>query len=455
MLVVIAGCDRSSAIATPRKFISPRSRSVETAFDSVAGVTKSSVAYDGVRDHDRRDARADGGGERHEVALAELGERQPDGREPVLRRLGGGAEAGEVLGRAHDPRALVGRDRVERERRHLARPGSRTPAAPSTSSCVLGPDVDDRREHAVQVGLRRARPESSASRRRHAGVRLHRRARAAGGRPGIALKAPPSCGAQMNGGSCLGLARRRGRVPGERDDLVAPTSSSSVRITMPPSGRLRSSSSTGAVGPLPSKPSSISWATLSSTGIAFTSARRSGRGRPAPGSAARRAPGSPARGTSACTIGRSGRRGSGGARRAAGRRRRPSAPRVIAATSTTPTTARRGDHARERGAADGRARSKAIFGPHVARRPQPGRDRRDEVRRHLRGRRRADQARRRAHRERARGGNRVVAVLSARGQDDRRPDPDGRRGVAAPATRARWTCCSPRASASRARWPRW
>src|SRR3954468_12168249 len=44
--VVIAGCDRSSAIATPPKRISPRRRSVDTALDRVAGVTKSSVAYE-------------------------------------------------------------------------------------------------------------------------------------------------------------------------------------------------------------------------------------------------------------------------------------------------------------------------------------------------------------------------------------------------------------------------
>jgi hypothetical protein len=43
MLVVIAGWERSSAIATPRKPISSRSRSVDTARESVAGVTKSSV----------------------------------------------------------------------------------------------------------------------------------------------------------------------------------------------------------------------------------------------------------------------------------------------------------------------------------------------------------------------------------------------------------------------------
>ncbi len=108
MLEVIAGCERSSAIATPRKFISPRSRSVEIAFDWVAGVTKSSVAYERVRDHDRRDARADGGRERDEVALAQLRERQPDRRRTVLDRLVGAPEPREMACRGHQAGTLVG-----------------------------------------------------------------------------------------------------------------------------------------------------------------------------------------------------------------------------------------------------------------------------------------------------------------------------------------------------------
>ena len=82
-------------------------------------------------------------------------------------------------------------------------------------------------------------------------------------------------------------------------------------------------------------------------------------------------------------------------------------------------------------------------------------ERRDEVRRHLRRRRRAHQARRAADRRRAEEGNRVVAVLSARGKTTDELVRDGPRGLARARTRARWTCCSRPASGSRARWRRW
>ena len=78
-----------------------------------------------------------------------------------------------------------------------------------------------------------------------------------------------------------------------------------------------------------------------------------------------------------------------------------------------------------------------------------------EVRRHLRRRRRAHQARRAADRRRARAGpSRGRRAVRAR-EDDRRADLDGRRRSRRRPTRARWTCCSPRASGSRARCARW
>ena len=103
------------------------------------------------------------------------------------------------------------------------------------------------------------------------------------------------------------------------------------------------------------------------------------------------------------------------------------APRERPAGRRRPRVRRRG-HARPRVLAGGRARL-AARAP-TAYPPPADEHRRDEVRRHLGRRRRADQARGGADRRQARGGlPRRRGALRAR-QDDRRADRDGRGGLA-------------------------
>ena len=153
------------------------------------------------------------------------------------------------------------------------------------------------------------------------------------------------------------------------------------------------------------------------------------------------------------------RRGDGAAhRRRAARARaggRRDAARERPAGRLRPRVRRRG-HARARVRRPPRAAARdAPRGAGAAYAPAADEHRRDEVRRHLGRRRRADQARRAADRRQARGGQpRRRRAVGAR-QDDRRADRDGRGGLAGAATRARWTCCSRPASGSRARCARW
>src|SRR3954467_6172375 len=182
---------------------------------------------------------------------------------------------------------------------------------------------------------------------------------------------------------------------------------------MPPSGLSSSSFSTGAYWPLPSNPSSIRPATLSSTGIAFTAAAILA-GTDAPGSAAFR-PGITSSRKERLTMGRS---GGGGvvARLAAVLSSPPISASVTAATSTTPASASAAIIARE----GRRKRSRTPRKLSLARMSHAASDLAETVVMKFGGTSVADAERIKRASERiaarARGGNRVAVVLSARGK---------------------------------------
>src|SRR3954467_2352767 len=182
---------------------------------------------------------------------------------------------------------------------------------------------------------------------------------------------------------------------------------------MPPSGLSSSSFSTGAYWPLPSNPSSIRPATLSSTGIAFTAAAILA-GTDAPGSAAFR-PGITSSRKERLTMGRSGG-GGVAARLAAVSSSPPISASVTAATSTMPASASATIVRREGGRNRARTARKPSFAGVAHAAPQLS----ETVVMKFGGTSVADAERikRAAERiaERARGGNRVAVVLSARGK---------------------------------------
>src|SRR4051812_1956072 len=182
---------------------------------------------------------------------------------------------------------------------------------------------------------------------------------------------------------------------------------------MPPSGLSSSSFSTGAYWPLASNPSSIRPATLSSTGIALTTAAMRA-GTDAPGKPLSR-PGTTSSRKERLTIGRSGW-GAVAARLGAVSSSPPISATVTTATSTMPASASAAIVRR-----DGcRKRSRTVRKLSLARMAHATRELAETVVMKFGGTSVADAERikRAAERiaERARGGNRVAVVLSARGK---------------------------------------
>ena len=208
----------------------------------------------------------------------------------------------------------------------------------------------------------------------------------------------------------------------------------------------------GAPLPFPLKPSRNSSATLRSSGRRLArSAMLRGTGGPLVCSAGG---GTTRSRNERCSTGR-GRAAGAGLRQRLAECFEPRTSPITSATTTIVPPSNTSATRRRRRVIRSAQGAKAIFLRRGPPRFRVSRDRGDEVRRHLGRRRRADHAT--PHGESSPPARKAAAWWRCSRRAARPPTsswrwpPRSRRGR----TRARWTCCSPPASASRARWPRW
>ena len=191
-----------------------------------------------VRERHARHSGADRGLERDEVTLTQLIELESDRRRSLLGRLVGGAETGEVCGRAEHARPAVGLDGAARVARDLLRVVGVDALAERRARAKA--DIDVRAEHARDPEPAQRPPRGERLGARLPGGREVRRRRR-GGRPGSELSSPPSCLVSTNGGKCrapravaLSLAgRARRAAPGRCSSARATTSAPRSKPAQP------------------------------------------------------------------------------------------------------------------------------------------------------------------------------------------------------------------------------
>ena len=339
--------------------------------------------------------------------------------------VGAEPRPGKCAAAANTP-ARCRRGHVRPRTPHLGRV-IRVGGAPSGSA--LHPDVEDGAEHPVHPELGQGAADSAAWCRPRRPIKSA--GALAGGRSGNEFSSPPSWPAITSGGTRPARRATTPASPAIWPERVGSCSSPArSRFRRGPAGAVAGRSPRS--GRCPANPSRKSCATFRSTG-----SRR----------AARAAPRHARRGLRRRLLSRRGRGGIPGEERALGH----GSPLLASGSAAAPVTGA-GPTERARGiasaAASRRRRSSTSRGQRFARRRVTGvtaifhrhagagtrrRNGGDEVRRHLRGRCRAHQHAARRIVEAKEAGSRVVAVLSARGQDHRRAGGDGPRGLRPPA----------------------